>query len=70
MFINKEYFWLYVILDFFCFCDCCGEGCGEVKCLFCIENCDFDSYVLKSLLCLTKDSIGNFWFKIDYEYYY
>ena len=38
MFINKEYPWLHATPDFLCSCDCCGEGCGEVKCPFCIEN--------------------------------
>ena len=44
-----------------------GKG---AECPFCIENCDFDSYVLKSSSCLTKDSTGNFWLKTYHEYYY
>ena len=70
MFINKEYPWLHATPDFLCSCDCCGEGCGEVKCLFCIHNCDFESYVSKSLSCLRKDSAGNFWLKKEHEYFY
>lgn len=64
--INEEYLWLYVIFDFLCLCDCCGEGCGEVKCFFCIENCDFDNYVMKLFFCLEKIGIGNFSLKINY----
>ena len=30
--INEEYPWLHATPDFLCACDCCGEGCGEVKC--------------------------------------
>ena len=61
MFINKEYPWLHATPDFLCSCDCCGEECGEVKCPFCIDNCDFESCVSKSSSCLRKDSAGNFW---------
>lgn len=32
LFINKEFLFFYVILDFLILCDCCGLGCGEVKC--------------------------------------
>ena len=45
--INEEYPCLHATPDFLCSCDCCGEGCGEVKCPLCIENCDFDIYVAK-----------------------
>lgn len=68
--INEEYPWLHATSDFLCSCDCCGEGCGEVKCPLCIENCDFDSYVLKTSSCLEKDSTGNFVLKLDHQYYY
>ena len=44
--INKQYPWLHASPEFFCSCDCFGEDCGEVKCPYCIENCDFESYVL------------------------
>ena len=60
MFINKKYPWLHATPDFLRSCDCCGEGCGEVKCPLCIENCDFESYVSKSLSCLRKGSAGNY----------
>ena len=68
-FINEEYPWLHATPDFLCSCDCCGEGCGEVKCPFCIENCDSDNCV-KSSSCLEKDSSGNFNLKTQQKYYY
>lgn len=70
LFINEEHPWLHATPDFLCCCDCCGEGCGEVKCPFCIENCDFDSYVLKASSCLEKDSSRNFHLKTKHQYYY
>lgn len=70
VFINKEYPWLHATPDFLCSCDCCGEGCGEVKCPLCIENCDFENYVLKGSSCLKKDAAGDFWLKTDHGYYY
>ena len=60
LFINKQYPWLHASPDYLCSCDCCEEGCGEVKCPYCIENCDFESYVLKPSSCLEKDSTGSF----------
>ena len=59
MFINKNYPWLHATQDFLCSCDCCGMGCGEVKCPFCIENCDFEQYVQKRSSCLKKGEDGN-----------
>ena len=56
--------------DFLCSCDCCGEGCGEIKCPLCLENCDFDAYVLKPSSCLVKNSAGEFILLTTHEYYY
>ena len=70
LFIKKQYPWLHASPDFLCSCDCCGEGCGEVKCPYCIENCDFESYVLKPSSCLEKDSTGSFIIKKGHQYYY
>lgn len=52
--INKKYPFLHATPDFLCECDCCGQGCGEVKCPFCIEGIDFDSYVQIRASCLEK----------------
>lgn len=70
MFVNKDYPWLHATPDFLCSCDCCGKGCGEVKCPFCIENCDFEQYILKKNACLKKDEAGNVSLKTDHAYYY
>ena len=40
--------------DFLTSCDCCGLGCGEVKCPICIPDGDFDKYVQKKSSCLEK----------------
>ena len=55
--------------DFLCSCDCCGLGCGEVKCPYCIEGLDFDAYVMKVTSCLQKVD-SNFLLKRDHDYYY
>ncbi|XP_078349685.1 uncharacterized protein LOC144634562 [Oculina patagonica] len=70
LFINEEHPWLHASPDFLCSCDCCGEGCGEVKCPYCVENCDFESYVLKPSSCLEKDSTGKYSLKKNHQYYY
>ena len=44
-FINKDYPLLHANPDFICSCDCCGLGLGEVKCPYCIDAKEFDSYV-------------------------
>ena len=38
MFINKEYPCLHATPDFISWCKCCGYGCGEVKCPYCIDG--------------------------------
>ena len=70
LFINEENPWMHATPDFLCSCDCCGEGCGEIKCPLCLENCDFDSYVLKPGSCLEKNSSGEFVLVYTHEYYY
>ena len=54
MFINKQYPFLHATPDFLTSCDCCGLGCGEVKCPICISDGDFDKYVQKKSSCLEK----------------
>ena len=67
--INKEFPFLHATCDFLCSCDCCGLGCGEVKCPFCIEGCDFENYITKSASCLEKvDDVLQL--KRDHTYYY
>jgi len=45
-------------------------GCGEVKCPYSIENCDFESYVKKKTACLEKLDNGVFQLKRHHNYYY
>ena len=68
-FTNKEYPFLHVTPNFLCSCDCCGLGCGEVKCPFCIDSLDFESYALKKSSCLEKIE-SDFILKKDHDYYH
>lgn len=54
LFISKQYPFLHATPDFLTSCDCCGLGCGEVKCPICILDCDFDKYIQKKSSCLEK----------------
>jgi len=67
--INKKYPFLHATPDFLCECSCCGQGCGEVKCPYCIEGLDFDNYVQKKSSCLEKNGT-EFSLKRDHDYYY
>ena len=51
----KRYPWLHATPDFLCYCtlcDCCGEGCREVKCPDCLKDTDLKDYPDKSSSCL------------------
>ncbi|KAI8516431.1 hypothetical protein Bbelb_050120 [Branchiostoma belcheri] len=39
--VHPEYPWLHATPDFVCSCECCGQGCGEVKCPYCLKDIDF-----------------------------
>ena len=67
--VNQEYPWIHATPDFLVSCSCCGLGCGEVKCPICVEQCDFDSYVLKKNACLEKVA-GNFQLKRTHNYFF
>ncbi|PFX31973.1 hypothetical protein AWC38_SpisGene3233 [Stylophora pistillata] len=67
--INNKYQFLRATPDFLCECDCCGQRCGEVKCPFCIEGLDFDSYVQMKASCLDKHG-DEFMLKRDHNYYF
>ena len=71
-FTNKEYPFLHATPDFLCSCDCCGLGCGEVKCPFCIDDLDIDNYLFKKSSCLERNehSETGFSLKRDHDYYY
>ena len=57
MFIDKEKPWMHATPDFLCSCSCCGDGCGEVKCPYSIENNDFESYAQKEVPALRKSMV-------------
>ena len=60
MFINKEFPWLHATPDFLSSCDCCGSGCGEVKCPYSMEGVNFENYLSKTSSCLEKNWWGNY----------
>ena len=69
LFINSQHPFLHASPDFLSSCDCCGLGCGEVKCPISIQDCDFDKYALKKSSCLEKVD-GNFKLIRSHNYYY
>ena len=69
LFINKHYPFLHATPDFLTSCDCCGLGCGEVKCLISISDGDFDKFVQKKSSCLEKVN-GTFMLKSKHNYYF
>ena len=52
--VNSELLFLHATCDFSRSCDCCGQGCSEVKCLYCVEGLNFKSYVQRGFLALRK----------------
>jgi len=46
------------------------KGAGEIKCPLCLENCNFDSYILKPAPCMEKNSAGEFILVSTHEYHY
>ena len=67
-FIDPNHPFLHATPDFLRECDCCGLCCGEVKCPYCMEGCDFEDYCTKKSLCLQPDS-ENFVLKREHPYY-
>ena len=55
-FVNQKYPWLHATPDFLCYCDCCGEGCGEVKCPYCLKDPDLKDYPENSNSCLNSEN--------------
>ena len=54
LFINKEFPFLHATPDFLTSCDCCGLGCGEVKCPISIQEGDFEKYATEKSSCLER----------------
>eukprot|EP00795_Rhopilema_esculentum_P006504 gene6504-11962_t len=70
MFIIKHSPFIYATPDFLLTCDCCGIGCGEVKCPYCIESIDFDGYLENPSSCLAKDLGDKVILKRSHQYFY
>ena len=71
LFVNAELPWLHATPDFLCSCDCCGEGCGEIKCPYCLKDMDFHEYVKKRNSCLVlEENSTSFLLKKDHAYYH
>lgn len=68
-FIDSVYPFLHATPDFLCECNCCGLGCGEVKCPYCLEGTNFDNYCVKKSACLQKNG-ESFVLKREHPYYY
>ena len=67
--VNKEHPCLHATPDFLVECDCCGEGCGEVKCPVSVVGSDFVEYASKKTACLElKD--GKYTLRRNHNYYY
>ncbi|EDO41537.1 predicted protein [Nematostella vectensis] len=68
MFVHQDFPWLHGTPDFLSVCDCCGEGCGEVKFPFCLDGADFENYATKPNSCLEKVD-GEMFLKRQHSYY-
>ena len=66
---SVEYPFLHAITDFLTSCDCCGLGCGEVKCPLCIEDANFENYAALRNSCLGAADGGVFQLKRSHNYY-
>ena len=54
LFINKEHEFVHATPDFLVSCDCCGTGCGEVKCPITIKDGNFENFSQQKNSCLEK----------------
>ena len=74
-FINQQCPWLHATPDFLCSCDCCDEGCCEVKCPDCTKYLSFKEYFTKQESCLNtemtiKDTIQYFLLTIPHKAFF
>ena len=69
MFVSAEYPWIHGTPDFLCACNCCGQGCGEIKCPYCLKDADFISYTEKPSSCLSLNG-GKYMLRRNHQYYY
>ena len=69
LFINEKHLFLHATPNFLTSCDCCGLGCGKVKCPICLRDCDFEKYTLEKNAGLEKVD-GAFSLKKHHNYYF
>ena len=69
LFINKEHEFLHATPDFLVSCDCCGTGCGEVKCPIVIKDGNFENFAQQKNSCLEKVN-GHLQLRKNHSYYY
>ena len=68
----KRYPCLHATPDFLCYCtlcDCCAEGCREVKCPYCLKDTVLKDYPDNCNSCL-KSGKGTTSLKREHAYYY
>ena len=57
-------------LDGFVTCDCCGDGCVEIKCPFCVKDKEIKNAAEKITFCMISDENGEISLSRDHAYYY
>lgn len=67
--VNEQHPFMHATPDFLVSCDCCGDGCGEVKCPISIKGCNFSEYTTKKSACLENKN-GKYTLKRQHNYYY
>ena len=67
MFVSTQYPW--IPPDFLSSGECCGQGCREIKCPYCLKDAEFISYMTNTSSCLSLDGdkCMHVW---DHQYYY
>lgn len=69
LFINKKHPFLHATPDFLMSCDCCGLGCGEVKCPLTLHDGDFKKYAASKHSCIEEND-GKFTLKRNHNYFH
>ena len=69
-FINPDVPYLGASPDGLVWCDCCGEGCLEIKCPFCKKDQTLSDTESDNKFCLQKDDDGRLRLTDKHAYYY
>lgn len=53
-------------------CDCCGEGCVEIKCVCRLNDpgVNFEEWIISDEFCLKKDKNNMYYMNPSHPYYY